>query len=176
MPRTARGGLKRKDSRHITRWRRYLKAVESWVTLIVFFSLWSARHLHSDIVYIDCCVEGKWRPGEHLGPPMSAHSMWVHTAKQQRPWGSVTGCERGVKLWRDLTPLSFCIDFKIVFLIFKVLRVLTPTYNAGLLTPSEPEHHLRASEKTVWAVPQSGLNSRVDCVFSCGVYTLVLPA
>ena len=63
-------------------------------------------------------------------------------------------------------PVSFRIDFKILLLVFKALNGQAPAYICDLLTPYEPDRHLRSSSRALLMVPKSRLVSKGDRAFA----------
>ena len=63
-------------------------------------------------------------------------------------------------------PVSFRIDFKILLFVFKALNGLAPAYICDLLTPYEPDHHLRSSSRALLKVPKSRLVTKGDQAFA----------
>ncbi len=65
-----------------------------------------------------------------------------------------------------LTSVSFHIDFKVLLIVFKALRGLTPHYISEMLLPYEPGRPLRSSGSSLLTVPRSITETFGDAAFS----------
>ena len=69
---------------------------------------------------------------------------------------------------RDLPwlPVHLCIEFKVLFITYKVLQGHALTYIQELLQPYQPSHNLRSSSKHLLVKPHFNLNSYGKRAFS----------
>ena len=62
-------------------------------------------------------------------------------------------------------PIIFCIQFKVLLLVYKALNRLAPKYIKELLVPYKPRRHLRSEAKGLLDEPRTRLKFG-DCAFS----------
>ena len=63
-------------------------------------------------------------------------------------------------------PIVIVIVFKILFLVFKSLNYLAPSYISDLLTPYIPSRYLRSSNQSLLVVPRSIQKTYGDRAFA----------
>ena len=54
-------------------------------------------------------------------------------------------------------PVRYCIEYKILVIVFRALRDRMPTYIASLITPNVPHRVLRSADRALLVVPRHNL-------------------